>query len=149
MLTTLGRIIGLTAVGAVLLGPLATSALAGGDVFRSAMTLSAGVDPSLSAACLASGVGRWDGTTVRIALADLDPARFPAGFGCTTTVKLAKLVVKGIALVAGPADCDPALTTTSLDFRITRPVKIGTKFSAKVSCTVAGHLNTTTWTGIF
>ena len=148
MLTTLSKIVGLTAVGAVMLGPLASPARAA-DVFRAPMTLTAGVDPSLSAACLATGIGRFNGTTTRVNLSNLDPARFPAGFGCTTRVKLGLLIVKGIALVAGPAACDPALTATSLDFRITRPVKIGTKFSAKVSCTVAGHLNTTTWTGIF
>ena len=146
MVTTLSKMIGLAALGAALLAPMPAGAK---DIFRSDMTLTKGVDPSMSALCIATGVGRWDGTTVRVSLGDLDPVRFPANAGCKTQVKIGKLLVKGTLLVLGPADCDPNLTTTSLDFRMTKVIKAGIKFSASVSCVVAGHTYSTTWSGIF
>src|SRR5437667_12666269 len=110
------------------------------------LTLIAGENPSVSAAFPAAGDARTNGTSVRVSLINMDPARFPAG--CTG----AAITVGGISgtatvtPVAAPAA--PLVRATAVNFLVPGTVAAGRTASIRLSCTVGGVTHSTRWSGV-
>src|ERR1043166_1723540 len=93
MVSTSWKIIGVSMAITLGLGALAGPARAA-FLLRTPLSLVAGEDPSVSAACPAFGDARWDGITVRASLGNMDPARFPAGTLCPTEIRVGGITAK-------------------------------------------------------
>src|SRR5262249_30654509 len=107
------------------------------------LTRTAGEDPSASATVRAAGEGRWDGSTVRVRLTNLDPARYPAG--CRADVKAGGLAGSGTVSngVAG------TVAVTNMDFSQAGTVRARDLVSVRLRCTVNGLRHETQWSGTF
>jgi len=110
------------------------------------LTLIAGENPSLSAAFPAAGDARTNGTSVRVSLINMDPARFPAG--CTG----AAITVGGISGTATvtpfAAQAAPLVRATAVNFLVPGTVAAGSTASIRLSCTVGGVTHSTRWSGV-
>src|SRR5262245_17825302 len=96
-------------------------------LLRTPLVRVAGEDPSVNPACPAAGDARWDGVLIRVAINNMDPARFPDGAACQTEVRVGGLTRTGIQLVAAPSDgCLPIVPATFFDFRTNGVVTPGT-----------------------
>ena len=110
------------------------------------LTLIAGENPSLSAAFPAAGDARTNGTSVRVSLINMDPARFPAGCaGAAITVG----GISGTATVTPfAAQAAPLVRATAVNFLVPGTVAAGSTASIRLSCTVGGVTHSTRWSGV-
>ena len=110
------------------------------------LTLIAGENPSLSAAFPAAGDARTNGTSVRVSLINMDPARFPAGCaGAAITVG----GISGTATVTPfAARAAPLVRATAVNFLVPGTVAAGSTASIRLSCTVGGVTHSTRWSGV-
>ena len=106
--------------------------------------LAAGENPSL-AGFPAVGDARSDGSSVRVSLTNLDPARYPAG--CAG----AAIKVGGISGTASvtpfAAQAAPLVRATAVNFKVAGTVAAGSAVDFRLSCTVGGVLHQTRWAG--
>ena len=109
------------------------------------LTRTAGEDPSKSATIRATGDGRWNGTTARVRLTNMDPARYPAGSACRVDVTAGALAGAGTIsnTLAG------SVAVTNMDFARTGTIRTGDTVSIRIRCTVAGVRHETQWSGRF
>ena len=108
------------------------------------LILGLGENPSL-AGFPAVGDARTDGTSVRVSLTNMDPARYPAG--CAG----ASITFGGIAHPASvtpfAAQAAPLVRATAVNFQAPGTLAAGSTVSLRVSCTVGGVIHTTRWSG--
>lgn len=143
------NIIAAVAAAGTLLG-VGVSSVDAAFLLRNPLARVAGEDPSVDPACPAAGDARWDGVLIRVGIGNMDPARFPAGAGCQTEVRVGGLTRTGIQLVAAPSEgCLPVLPTTVFDFRTNGVVAAGTRVQVRIRCSVAGVRHETQWAGTF
>jgi hypothetical protein len=108
------------------------------------LTLAAGENPSL-AGFPAVGDARTDGTSVRVSLTNMDPARYPAG--CAgATIKVGG--ISGTASVTPfAAQAAPLVRATAVNFKVPGTVAAGSAVDLRISCTVGGVVHSTRWAG--
>jgi len=108
------------------------------------LALAAGENPSL-AGFPAVGDARTDGTSVRVSLINLDPARYPAG--CAgATIKVGG--ISGTASVTPfAAQAAPLVRATAVNFKVPGTVAAGSAVDFRLSCTVGGVVHSTRWAG--
>src|SRR2546428_3848032 len=109
------------------------------------LPLIAGENPSLSAAFPAASDARTDGTSARVSLINMDPARFPAG--CTG----AAITVGGLSGTAtvtkSAAQAAPLVRATAVNLLVPGTVAAGSTAQIRLSCTVGGVTHSTRWSG--
>jgi len=108
------------------------------------LALAAGENPSL-AGFTAVGDARTDGTSVRVSLTNMDPARYPVG--CAG----AAIKVGGISGTASvtpfAAQAAPLVRATAVNFKVPGTVAAGSAVDFRISCTVGGVVHSTRWAG--
>src|SRR5207249_2342423 len=109
------------------------------------LTLIAGENPSL-AGFPAVGDARTDGTSVRVSLTNMDPARFPVGCaGSTITVG----GISGTAAVTPFASqAVPLVRATAVNFQVPGTVAAGSTAQIRLSCAVGAVVHSTRWSGV-
>src|SRR5947208_2239136 len=128
---------------------LAGDCCSGGKSLRSTAdakpTLIAGENPSL-AGFPAVGDARTDGTSVRVSLTNMDPARFPVGCaGSTITVG----GISGTAAVTPFASqAVPLVRATAVNFQVPGTVAAGSTAQIRLSCAVGAVVHSTRWSGV-
>ena len=111
------------------------------------LTRTAGEDPSVSATIKAAGDGRWDGTTARVRLANLDPRRYPANARCRVDVTAGSVV--GAGTISNGVAPGTAVAVTNMDFLQNGAVRSGDNATVRIRCTVGGVTHDTSWQGKF
>ena len=111
------------------------------------LTRTAGEDPSVSATIRAAGDGRWNGTTARVRLANLDPRRYPANARCRVDVTAGS--VSGTGTISNGVAPGAAVAVTNMDFLRNGPVRPGDNATVRIRCTVGGVTHDTSWQGKF
>src|SRR5262245_15932103 len=108
------------------------------------LALAAGENPSL-AGFTAVGDARTDGTSVRVSLTNMDPARYPVG--CAgATIKVGG--ISGTASVTPfAAQAAPLVRAAAVNFKVPGTVAAGSAVDLRISCTVGGIVHSTRWAG--
>jgi len=116
-----------------------------GFISDAKLTLTAGENPSL-AGFTAVGDARTDGTSTRVSLTNMDPARYPVG--CAgVTVKVG--AISGTASVTPfAAQAVPLVRATAVNFLVPGTVPAGSAVDFRVSCTVGAVVHSTRWSGV-
>ncbi|TMB57148.1 MAG: hypothetical protein E6J56_05250, partial [Deltaproteobacteria bacterium] len=116
-----------------------------GFISDAKLSLIAGENPSL-AGFTAVADARTDGTSVRVSLTNMDPARFPVGCaGATITVG----GISGTAAVTPfAAQATPLVRATALNFLTPGTVAAGSSAQIRLSCTVGAVVHSTRWSGV-
>src|SRR5207244_1782201 len=96
----------------------------------------AGEDPSVSATIRAAGDGRWNGTTARVRLANLDPRRYPANARCRVDVTAGSVV--GAGTISNGVAPGTAVAVTNMDFLQNGAVRSGHTATVRIRCIVGG-----------
>ena len=132
---------------ALIAGSLLLTVAGAGDaksLLRAELTLVAGENPSASAALPAEGAAQWDGRFVRVAIGNMDPARF--GPGCRAEMRAGVLAARGLRLITGVADETPVAMLT---FEQPGVVGAGNEIEVRVRCERDGGTRETRWLGFF
>ena len=116
-----------------------------GFISDAKLSLIAGENPSL-AGFTAVADARTDGTSVRVSLTNMDPARFPVGCaGATITVG----GISGTAAVTPfAAQATPLVRATALNFLTPGTVAAGSSAQIRLSCAVGAVVHSTRWSGV-
>jgi len=109
------------------------------------LTLASGENPSKSPTLPASGDARWDGSTIRVRLINMDPARFPAGSACQVTVQAGNASGAG-TITNGVVG---TVAVTNMDFSRAGTARLKDSAAVSIRCTVGAVRHQTGWQGTF
>ena len=116
-----------------------------GFISDAKLTLAAGENPSL-AGFTAVGDARTDGTSVRVSLTNMDPARYPVG--CAgVTVKVGAISATA-SVTPFAAQAVPLVRATAINVLVPGTVPAGSAVDFRVACTVGAVVHSTRWSGV-